>query len=87
MRYDISKASAPTMPNLGKVTKCIKILLSQAPKDVHEPFVLRFSPSICEHFLDTKNQPQSLNCKELNTKWPVWHVKSANLTRDVGKLD
>jgi len=26
MRYDISKASAPAMPNLGKGTECIKIL-------------------------------------------------------------
>ena len=34
MRYDISKASAPTMPNLGKGTECIKILLSQVSKDV-----------------------------------------------------
>ena len=39
MRYDISKASAPKMPNLGKGTECIKILLSQVSKDVQEPLV------------------------------------------------
>ena len=32
MRYDISKASAPAMPNLGKGTEICKLLLSQASK-------------------------------------------------------
>ena len=31
MNYNISKATAPAMPNLGKGTECIKILLSQVP--------------------------------------------------------
>ena len=34
MRYDISKKDAPKMPNLGKGTECIKILLSQVSKDM-----------------------------------------------------
>jgi hypothetical protein len=37
MIYDITKKTAPTMPWLGKGTECIKILLSQASKDVHPP--------------------------------------------------
>ena len=44
MRYDISKASAPKMPALGRGTKCIKILLSQVSKDNYEPFVPMFFP-------------------------------------------
>ncbi len=36
MRYNISKATAPAMPNLSKGTKCIKILLSQASKYKHK---------------------------------------------------
>ena len=32
MKYDILKSTAPAMPNLGKGTECIKILLSQASK-------------------------------------------------------
>ncbi len=32
MRYDISKASAPKMPKLGKGTECIKILLKMPQK-------------------------------------------------------
>ena len=37
MRYDITKNVAPAIPTLGKGTECIKILLSQASKDMHEP--------------------------------------------------
>ena len=36
MKYDITKNKAPEMPNLGKGTECIKLLLSQASKDMHE---------------------------------------------------
>ena len=32
------------MPNLGKGTESIKILLSQASKDMHEPLVPMFFP-------------------------------------------
>ena len=44
MRYDISKATAPAMLNLGKGTECIKFLLSQASKDMYEPLVPKFFP-------------------------------------------
>ena len=44
MRYNISKATAPAMPNLGKGTECIKLLLSQASKDMHEPLVPMLFP-------------------------------------------
>ena len=42
MRYGISKSTAPTMPTLGKGTECIKLLLSQASKGMHEPLVPMF---------------------------------------------
>jgi len=44
MRYDISKATAPAMPNLGKGTECIRLLLSQTSKDMHEPLVPMLFP-------------------------------------------
>ena len=34
MRYDISKATAPAMSTVGKGKECIKLLLSQASKDM-----------------------------------------------------
>ena len=47
MKYDITKKSAPAMPNLGKGTECIKLLLSQTSKDMHEPLVPMLSPVLC----------------------------------------
>ena len=44
MKYEISKATAPAMPNLDKGIECIKILLSKASKDMYKPFVLMFFP-------------------------------------------
>ena len=37
------------MPNLGKGTECIKLLLTQASKDMHEPFVPMLFPSLGAH--------------------------------------
>ena len=44
MRYDISKATAPAIPNLDKGTECVNLLLSQASKDMYAPLVPIFSP-------------------------------------------
>ena len=44
MKYKISKATAPAMPFLGKGTECVKLLLTQASKVMHEPLVPMFSP-------------------------------------------
>jgi hypothetical protein len=49
MNYDISKQSAPQMPSLGKGTDCIKLMLSQASKDMHEALVPMFFPLLGAH--------------------------------------
>ena len=49
MKYDITKTTAPKMPPLGKGTECIKLLLSQASKDIQEPLVPMFFPSLGAH--------------------------------------
>ena len=49
MKYDITTNKAPKMPNLGKGTECIKLLLSQASKDMHEPLVPMLFPSLAAH--------------------------------------
>ena len=54
MRYDISKPSAPKMPFLGKGTECIKILLSQTSKDMHEPLVPMLFPILGAHISGTE---------------------------------
>ena len=64
MRYDISKATAPAMPNLGKGTECIKFLLSQASKDMYEPLVPMFFPILGAHISDVEFQYSDLSWNE-----------------------
>ncbi len=64
MKYDISKPTAPKMPDLGRGTECIKILLSQASKDMHEPFVPMFFPVLGAHISGTEFQYPDLSWKE-----------------------
>ena len=49
MKYDISSQKAPAMPNPGTGTECIKMLLSQASKDMREPLVPMFFPVLGTH--------------------------------------
>ena len=65
MRYDISKAKEPEMPNLGKGTECIKLLLSQASKDMHEPLVPMFFPVLGAHISGAEFQYPDLTWKEM----------------------
>ena len=64
MKYDISKNSAPKMPNLGKGTECIKILLSQVSKDVKEPIVPMLFPILGAHISGAEFQYPDLTWKE-----------------------
>ena len=77
MRYDISKATAPAMPNLGKGTECIKLLLSQASKDMHEPLVPMFFPSLGAHMSVAEFQYP-------DNKWLEMCGQMANLVADSG---
>jgi hypothetical protein len=56
MKYEISTATAPAMPNLGKGTECIKILLTQASKDMYEPLVPMFFPIFGTHICGAESQ-------------------------------
>jgi len=64
MRYDISKPSAPKMPNLGKGTECIKILLSQVSENMQEPMVPMFFPILGAHISGTEFQYPDNSWKE-----------------------
>ena len=65
MKYDISKSSAPKMPKLGKGTECIKLLLSQVSKDMHEPIVPMLFPILGAHVSGSEFQYPDLTWKEL----------------------
>ena len=64
MRYDISKPTTPAMPTLGKGTECIKLLLSQASKDMHEPLVPMFFPVLGAHISGAEFQYPDHSWKE-----------------------
>ena len=64
MRYDISKPTAPMMPTLGKGTECIKLLLTQASKDMYEPLVPMFFPIFGAHMSGAEFQYPDLSWKE-----------------------
>ena len=64
MKYDITTNKAPEMPNLGKGTECIKLLLSQASKDMHEPLVPMLFPSLGAHISGAEFQYPDLTWKE-----------------------
>ena len=53
------------MPNLGRGTECLKILLSQASKDMYEPLVPMLFPILGAHVSGSKFQNPDLTWKEL----------------------
>ena len=77
MRYDITKPTAPAMPNLGRGTECIQILLSQVSKDMREPIVPMLFPVLGAHVSGAEFQYPDLTWKE-----PCGQM--ANLVADSG---
>ena len=77
MRYNISTSTAPKMPTLGRGTECIKILLSQASKDMHEPLVPMFFPILGAHMSGAEFQYP-------DNKWLEMCGLMANLVADSG---
>ena len=65
MKYDITTNKAPEMPNLGKGTECIKLLLTQASKDMHEPLVPMLFPSLGAHISGAEFQYPDRSWKEM----------------------
>ena len=65
MKYEISKAAAPAMPNLGKGTEIVKLLLSQASKDMYEPLVPMLFPSLGAHISGAEFQYPDRSWKEM----------------------
>ncbi len=53
------------MPNLGKGTECIKLLLSQASKDMYETLVPMFFPVLGAHISGAEFQYPDLTWKEM----------------------
>lgn len=77
MKYDISNSMAPKMPKLGKGTECLKLLLSQVSKDMHDPLVPMLFPILGAH----------ISCSEFlypDLSWKEACGMMANLVADSG---
>lgn len=56
MNYDIFSRTAPAMLKPGKGTEIVKLLLSQVSKDMYEPIVPMFFPSLGAQISDEEIQ-------------------------------
>ena len=80
MRYDISKLSAPKMPALGKGTESIKLLLSQASKDMQDPPVPMFFPTFVIYLVLRKNGTFNSFGRCFEAKW-LTSLQKVGVTR------
>ena len=65
MSYDVFSSKAPKKPSLLKGTECIKLLLSQASKDMREPLVPMLFPVLSAHVSGCEFLYPDLTLKEL----------------------
>ena len=86
MTYNIFSSTAPAMPNLGKGTECIKLLLSQASKDMHEPLVPMFFPVLGAHISGAEFQYPDLTWKEMCGQMAHLVADSGNNKGQLGNL-
>ena len=64
------------MPKLGKGTECIKILLSQVSKNMHEPLISMLFPPFGAHNSGAEFQYPDNNWKDFVVKWPIsWPIR------------
>ena len=64
MTYNIFSSTAPAMPKPAKATEIVKLLLSQVSKDMFEPLVPMFFPSLGAHISGTEFQYPDNSWKE-----------------------
>jgi len=65
MTYNIFSSTAPAMPKPSKGTEIVKLLLSQASKDMHEPLVPMLFPILGAHMSGSEFQYPDLSWKEM----------------------
>ena len=65
MIYNIFDRTAPAMPKPGKGTEIVKLLLTQASKDMYEPLVPMFFPIFGAHMSGAEFQYPDFSWKEL----------------------
>ena len=64
MSYDINKTTPPELPILGKGLECVRLLLSQASKDMRPPLVPMPFPVLGAHMSGAEFQYPDLTWRE-----------------------
>ena len=73
--YDISKSTAPKMPNLEKRTEIIKIQFSQTSKDTQGPLFPMLFPILGAQMSGVEFLYPDLTWKDFVVKWPILKPK------------
>ena len=71
MNYNIFDHTAPTMPNPTKGTEIVKLLLSQASKDMRETLVPMFFPFLGALLADVKLTYSDNKYYVFRGKWDI----------------
>ena len=66
MKYNLSKATPPAIPRLGKDTESVALLPSQVSKDMHQPIVPMLFPILGAHVSGAEFTYPDLSWKEMS---------------------
>ena len=78
MKYNISKSTPPGMPNLGRGTECVQLLLSQTSKDMHQSLVPILFPALGAHISGAEFMYPDRSWKEMcGMMGAIWWPKAA----------
>ena len=78
MKYNISKATAPVMPNLGKGTKICKFSSLRPRKTCRNPLFRCFSPFLAQISAARNFNTPTLLGRSYAAKWPIsWPIRAA----------
>ena len=72
--YDISKSTAPKMPNLGNGLECIKLIASQISPDMREAIIPAIFPALSAYVSGAKFQYADLTWtpgRNFAAQWPI----------------
>ena len=72
MSYNIFDSTAPAMPRHAKGTEIVKLLLSQASRDMSEPLVPMAIPALASHLTDVELSIRTTNIMNFVARWVIW---------------
>ncbi len=86
INYDITPPIAPKMPNLGKGAECIRLLLSQVSKHMHESLFSMLFPILAVNKMPLSLLTATVNNPALSSNNPAFLPNKAGLSLLVGVI-